>query len=60
MAELAPSQGRQRWRIPSAAGTGDGPDLGWPPVNTRMLIILALICGLAILVAFAVQAMQII
>jgi hypothetical protein len=29
-------------------------------VSTRMLIILALICGLAILVAFAVQAMQII
>jgi hypothetical protein len=30
------------------------------PVSTRMLIILALICGLAILVAFAVQAAQII
>jgi hypothetical protein len=29
-------------------------------VSTRMLIILALICGLAILVAFAVQATQII
>jgi hypothetical protein len=29
-------------------------------VSTRMLIILALICGVAILVAFAVQAMQII
>ena len=29
-------------------------------MSTRMLIILALICGLAILVAFAVQAMQII
>jgi hypothetical protein len=29
-------------------------------VSTRMLIILALICGLAILVAFAVQAAQLI
>ncbi len=29
-------------------------------VSTRRLIILALICGLAILVAFAVQAAQII
>jgi hypothetical protein len=29
-------------------------------VSTRMLIILALICGLAVLVAFAVQAAQII
>jgi hypothetical protein len=29
-------------------------------VSTRMLIILALICGLAILVAFAVQATQLI
>jgi hypothetical protein len=29
-------------------------------VSTRMLIILALVCGLAILVAFAVQAMQIV
>jgi hypothetical protein len=28
-------------------------------VSTRMLIILALICGLAVLVAFAVQAAQI-
>jgi hypothetical protein len=29
-------------------------------VSTRMLIVLALVCGLAILVAFAVQAVQII
>lgn len=29
-------------------------------VSTRMLIILALLCGLAVLVAFAVQAAQII
>jgi hypothetical protein len=29
-------------------------------VSTRMLIILALICGMAILVAFAVQAAQLI
>jgi hypothetical protein len=29
-------------------------------VSTRMLIILALVCGVAILVAFAVQAAQII
>jgi hypothetical protein len=29
-------------------------------VSTRLLIILALICGLAILVAFAVQAAQLI
>ena len=29
-------------------------------VSTRMLIILALVCGLAILVAFAVQAAQLI
>jgi hypothetical protein len=29
-------------------------------VSTRMLIILALICGLAVLVAFAIQAVQII
>jgi hypothetical protein len=29
-------------------------------VSTRMLIILALICGLAVLIAFAVQAAQII
>lgn len=29
-------------------------------VSTRMLIILALLCGVAILVAFAVQAAQII
>jgi hypothetical protein len=29
-------------------------------VSTRMLIILALICGLAILVSFAVQAAQLI
>lgn len=29
-------------------------------MSTRMLIILALICGLVILVAFAVQAMQIV
>lgn len=28
-------------------------------VSTRMLIILALICGLAVLVAFAIQAIQI-
>ncbi len=31
-----------------------------PGVSTRMLIILALLCGLAVLVAFAVQAAQII
>lgn len=35
------------------------PGLGWAPVSTRMLIILALLCGLALLVAFAVQAGQI-
>lgn len=29
-------------------------------MSTRMLIILSLICGLAILIAFAVQALQII
>jgi hypothetical protein len=29
-------------------------------MSTRMLIVLALVCGLAILVAFAVQAIQII
>ncbi|MSY78754.1 MAG: hypothetical protein F2694_03815 [Actinobacteria bacterium] len=29
-------------------------------VSTRMLIVLALICGMAILVAFAVQAAQLI
>jgi len=29
-------------------------------VSTRMLIVLALVCGLAILVAFAVQAAQLI
>jgi hypothetical protein len=29
-------------------------------VSTRMLIILALLCGLAVLVAFAVQAAQVI
>jgi hypothetical protein len=29
-------------------------------VSTRKLIILALVCGLAILVAFAVQVMQIV
>ncbi len=29
-------------------------------VSTRLLIILALVCGLAILVAFAVQAAQLI
>lgn len=29
-------------------------------VSTRMLIVLALICGMAILIAFAVQAAQII
>jgi hypothetical protein len=29
-------------------------------VSTRMLIILALVCGVAILVAFAVQAAQLI
>ena len=34
------------------------PNLGG--VSTRMLIILALVCGLAVLVAFAVQAAQII
>jgi hypothetical protein len=28
-------------------------------VSTRMLIILALVCGLALLVAFAIQAAQI-
>jgi hypothetical protein len=28
-------------------------------VSTRMLIILALVCGLALLVAFAIQAVQI-
>ena len=31
-----------------------------PGVSTRMLIILALVCGLAILVAFAVQVLQVI
>lgn len=39
-------------------GGGPGRILG--AVSTRMLIILALICGLAVLVAFAVQAAQII
>jgi hypothetical protein len=29
-------------------------------VSTRMLIILALLCGLALLVAFAIQASQVI
>ncbi len=29
-------------------------------MSTRMLIVLALLCGLAVLVAFAVQAAQII
>jgi hypothetical protein len=29
-------------------------------VSTRMLIILALVCGLAVLIAFAVQAAQVI
>jgi hypothetical protein len=28
-------------------------------VSTRMLIILALVCGLAVLIAFAIQATQI-
>jgi hypothetical protein len=35
-----------------------GPNL--VHVSTRMLIVLALICGMAILVAFAVQAAQLI
>jgi hypothetical protein len=38
----------------------EGRTLGCSAVNTRMLIVLALVCGLAILVAFAVQAVQII
>ena len=29
-------------------------------MSTRMLIILALVCGLAILIAFAVQVLQVI
>jgi hypothetical protein len=37
-----------------------GPGRILVAVSTRMLIILALICGLAVLVAFAVQAAQII
>ena len=36
---------------------GAGRTLG--AVSTRMLIILALICGLALVVAFAIQARQI-
>lgn len=33
---------------------GAGP-VAWPPVSTRRLILAALLCGLAILVAFSVQ-----
>lgn len=29
--------------------------VAWPPVSTRRLILAALLCGLAILVAFSVQ-----
>jgi hypothetical protein len=31
------------------------PPVPWPAVSTRRLIIAALLCGLAILVAFSVQ-----
>jgi hypothetical protein len=67
---------RWRGADPDRFGTGSGAEVsgasrstvvpaGGPgrilgAVSTRMLIILALICGLAVLVAFAVQAAQII
>jgi hypothetical protein len=47
-----------RAAVRNGAGHGGADTLS--PVSTRMLIVLALICGLAILVAFAVQAAQII
>ena len=40
----------------TTAGATPGRNLG--AVSTRMLIILALLCGLALLVAFAIQANQ--
>ena len=45
-------------RLPAVPRVPATPNLGG--VSTRMLIILALVCGLAVLVAFAVQAAQII
>ena len=66
----APSRRRSSWlvripgrplrdaRRPASGGGPPPPTLGG--VSTRMLIILALVCGLAILVAFAVQAAQLI
>ena len=36
-----------------------GPRRTLGAVSTRMLIILALICGLALVVAFAIQAQQV-
>ena len=36
-------------------GPGRVPSVRWPPMSTRKLILAALLCGLAILVAFTVQ-----
>ena len=46
-------------KLPAEAGA-DGARAYPVAVSTRMLIILALVCGLAILVAFAIQAAQLI
>ena len=46
-------------RGPRALGERPRAHLSSAGVSTRTLIILALICGLAVLVAFAVQAAQI-
>ena len=49
--------GRRNERGRVRVGGSPGRTLGG--VSTRMLIILALVCGLALVVAFAIQAAQI-
>ena len=54
---LVPTRGRPPALAEDTTSGAPGRNLG--PVSTRMLIILALLCGLAVLVAFAIQAAQI-
>jgi hypothetical protein len=50
---------RGNMRPPVATCDRPGPRRTLGAVSTRMLIVLALICGLALVVAFAIQAQQI-
>ena len=43
--------------VPPRRRFGKGPPGTLPTVSTRVLILLSLLCGLAILVAFAVQVL---